>query len=61
VAGIRVVFLRLICARETYEDFQFDAPGGSEVGKLPADNSPEQVIIQRVEYTDGSVWTRPSQ
>lgn len=27
--------------------------------QLPADNSPEQVIIERVEYTDGSVWTRP--
>ena len=31
----------------------------NQVSKMPADNSPQQVIIQRVEYADGSVWTRP--
>jgi hypothetical protein len=30
----------------------------NQVSKMPANNSPEQVIIERVEYADGTVWTR---
>jgi hypothetical protein len=31
----------------------------NQVGKQPKDQYSEQIVIQRIEYADGSVWLRP--
>ena len=38
----------------------FGVIDAGKIARMPQGQSPERLVIRRLEYTDGSVWTRPS-
>ena len=41
-----------------FVDYRAMCEPANNGGAIPAANSPQQVIIMRVEYADGTFWTR---